>query len=132
MFSDRCDGSLKNFASMSRDKTGGWFSSVVGNISGLWSRSSLEPIAEQQNQSAGQQNVRSRSNVLDISLEEQDEIDVLDDDNMDDGIIIQECTSTAADNATTSRGGMYCIPGFFFGARASFFANVNIRSSLQL
>uniref|UniRef100_A0A915Q693 RanBP2-type domain-containing protein n=1 Tax=Setaria digitata TaxID=48799 RepID=A0A915Q693_9BILA len=65
---------------MTEKKTGGWLSSVVGNISGLWSRSPNESAV------TSEESIYNRNSSLNSSYEEQAESDVGEED---DGIIVE-------------------------------------------
>lgn len=68
-------------------KTGGWLSSVVDNISGLWSRSPSGSAASLRD------NVETRNYSRNSSYEEQDECDVGEDN---DGIIVEAVRAGAS------------------------------------
>lgn len=80
---------------MTERKTGGWLSSVVGNISGFWSRSPTESAA------TSKETIDTRNSSRNTSYEEQCEGDVGEDD---DGIIVETVYAGPSVTApTTSR-----------------------------
>ncbi|KAL3998699.1 Zn-finger in Ran binding protein and others family protein [Acanthocheilonema viteae] len=80
---------------MTERKTGGWLSSVVGNISGLWSRSPAESAA------ISRETIDTRNSSRNTSYEEQGESDVGEED---DGIIVETvCAGPSVNVPTTSR-----------------------------
>ncbi|MCP9260391.1 hypothetical protein DINM_003746 [Dirofilaria immitis] len=80
---------------MTERKTGGWLSSVVGNISGLWSRSPVESAA------TSKESIDTRNSSRNTSYEEQAESDVCEED---DGIIVGSvCAGPSITVPTTSR-----------------------------
>ncbi|EFO24411.1 hypothetical protein LOAG_04071 [Loa loa] len=76
-------------------KTGGWLSSVVGNISGLWSRSPTEFAA------TSRENNDTRNSSRNSSYEEQAESDVGEEN--DDIIVETVCAGPSVTVPTTSR-----------------------------
>uniref|UniRef100_A0A0R3RPF5 RanBP2-type domain-containing protein n=1 Tax=Elaeophora elaphi TaxID=1147741 RepID=A0A0R3RPF5_9BILA len=79
---------------MAERKTGGWLSSVVGNISGLWSRSPAESAV------TSREAIDSRNSSRNTSYEEQGESDVGEED---DGIIVETvCAGPSVTVPTTS------------------------------
>lgn len=87
---------------MTERKTGGWLSSVVDNISGLWSRSPIESSVTSR-ESTGIQN-----SLRDSSYEEQSESDVGEED--DDIIIETACAGPSTTVPTTSRNQNDIVP----------------------
>ncbi|CAG9536051.1 unnamed protein product [Cercopithifilaria johnstoni] len=87
---------------MTERKTGGWLSSVVGNISGLWSRSPTESAA-----TSGERN-DSRNSSRNTFYEEQDESDIGEED---DGIIVETvCAGPSITVPTASKTKSEIIP----------------------
>lgn len=80
---------------MTERKTGGWLSSVVGNISGLWSRSPTESAA------TSRETIDTRNSSHNTSYEEQAESDVGEED--DDIIVETVCAGPSATVPTTGR-----------------------------
>uniref|UniRef100_A0A8R1XQN7 RanBP2-type domain-containing protein n=1 Tax=Onchocerca volvulus TaxID=6282 RepID=A0A8R1XQN7_ONCVO len=80
---------------MTERKASGWLSSVVGNISGLWSRSPVESAA------TSKEFTDTRNSSRNTSYEEQAESDVGEED---DGIIVETvCAGPSVAVPTTSR-----------------------------
>ncbi|KAM3720686.1 E3 SUMO-protein ligase [Dirofilaria immitis] len=91
----RENDNLLNKYKMTERKTGGWLSSVVGNISGLWSRSPVESAA------TSKESIDTRNSSRNTSYEEQAESDVCEED---DGIIVGSvCAGPSITVPTTSR-----------------------------
>lgn len=79
---------------MTERKTGGWLSSVVGNISGLWSRLPTESAV------TSRETTDYQSSSRNTSYEEQGENDVGEEDN---GFIVETvCAGPSVTVATTS------------------------------
>lgn len=95
----------KGVYQMTERRTGGWLSSVVGNLSGFWSRSPAE------SDTLSGADADSQNSSHEISYEEQTEND-LGDDN--DGIIIEAVSAGPSTTMPTTSRARKCAVFFSY------------------